>query len=96
MEAMALRRPVISTYIAGIPELVRPGVDGWLVPAGDVGALTHVMQVCLEASVETLERMGDSAHARAQECHNVDNQAAQLSKLFRLATKESPETPIHY
>ena len=36
MEAMALRRPVISTYVAGIPELVRPGENGWLVPAGDV------------------------------------------------------------
>ena len=35
MEAMALRRPVISTYVAGIPELVRDGEHGWLVPAGD-------------------------------------------------------------
>ena len=29
---MALRRPVISTYVAGIPELVRDGETGWLVP----------------------------------------------------------------
>ncbi len=36
MEAMALRRPVLSTFVAGIAELVRPGLDGWLVPAGDV------------------------------------------------------------
>ncbi|MDU1694718.1 MAG: glycosyltransferase, partial [Bradyrhizobium sp.] len=35
MEAMALRRPVISTYVAGIPELVRDQEHGWLVPAGD-------------------------------------------------------------
>ena len=34
MEALALGRPVISTYIAGIPELVQPGVNGWLVPPG--------------------------------------------------------------
>ena len=34
MEAMALRRPVLTTYVAGIPELVRPGENGWLVPAG--------------------------------------------------------------
>ena len=39
MEAMALRRPVISTFVAGIPELVAPGEHGWLVPAGDVEAL---------------------------------------------------------
>ena len=37
MEAMALRRPIISTYVAGIPELVTEGESGWLIPAGDVG-----------------------------------------------------------
>ena len=37
-EAFALGRPVISTYIAGTPELVEPGTSGWLVPAGSVEA----------------------------------------------------------
>jgi glycosyltransferase involved in cell wall biosynthesis len=36
MEAMALRRPVLSTYVAGIPELVIPGENGWLFPAGSI------------------------------------------------------------
>src|ERR1019366_4076899 len=40
MEAYALGRPVLSTFIAGIPELVTPGHNGWLVPAGSVEALT--------------------------------------------------------
>ena len=39
MEAMALRRPVISTFVGGIPELVHSGEHGWLVPAGDVDGL---------------------------------------------------------
>ena len=39
MEALALGRPVVSTYIAGIPELVQHGESGWLVPAGSVAAL---------------------------------------------------------
>ena len=37
MEAMALGRPVISTSIAGIPELVEDGVNGYLVPADRSG-----------------------------------------------------------
>ena len=49
MEAMALRRPIISTYVAGIPELVRPGEHGWLVPSGDVEALMEAMRSCLDA-----------------------------------------------
>src|SRR5262249_15179262 len=58
MEALALGRPVISTYIAGIPELVEPGVCGWLVPAGAVGPLVDAMRAALTTSVGELERLG--------------------------------------
>ena len=61
MEAMALRRPVISTFVGGIPELVHPDEHGWLVPAGDVDALVHAMQTCLDASAETCARHGRSS-----------------------------------
>ena len=44
MEAMALRRPVLSTYIAGIPELVIADENGWLFPAGDVAALAEALE----------------------------------------------------
>jgi colanic acid/amylovoran biosynthesis glycosyltransferase len=83
MEAMALKRPVISTFIAGIPELVQAGEHGWLVPAGDVDALSQAMQECLEAPVETLALMGEAAQKRVLERHNVDTQAAELESLFR-------------
>lgn len=43
MEAMALGVPCISTYIAGIPELILDGQSGLLVPAGNVDALTHAL-----------------------------------------------------
>src|SRR5205085_5227113 len=52
MEAMALCRPVISTYVAGIPELVRDGEHGWLVPAGDLEALVEAMEKCLATEEE--------------------------------------------
>ena len=83
MEAMALRRPIISTFVAGIPELVHPGEHGWLVPAGDVDALSQAMQECLEAPVETLALMGEAAQKRVLARHNVDTQAAELESLFR-------------
>jgi colanic acid/amylovoran biosynthesis glycosyltransferase len=83
MEAMALRRPVISTFVAGIPELVHPGEHGWLVPAGDVDALSQAMQECLDAPVGTLALMGEAAQKRVLARHSVDTQAEKLAQLFQ-------------
>jgi glycosyltransferase involved in cell wall biosynthesis len=85
MEAMALRRPVITTFVAGIPELVEHGVEGWLVPAGDVDALVEAMQSCLDAPLETLERMGNCASEKVSQFHNVNIEANHLAKLFAAA-----------
>ncbi len=83
MEAMALRRPVISTYVAGIPELIHPGEHGWLVPAGDAEALTTAMQMCLDAPSDAIARMGDAARARVVERHDIDKEAGKLIELFQ-------------
>jgi glycosyltransferase involved in cell wall biosynthesis len=83
MEAMALGRPVISTYIAGIPELVLSGEHGWLVPAGDAKALVEAMRACLEASADSLAHMGARARERALARHDVDKEARKLAELFR-------------
>jgi colanic acid/amylovoran biosynthesis glycosyltransferase len=83
MEAMALRRPVISTFVAGIPELINPGENGWLIPAGDVEALTSAMQTCLDARAEEIARMGDAASTRVLERHDIDKQASKLIDFYQ-------------
>lgn len=83
MEAMALRRPVLTTYVAGIPELVLPGVNGWLFPAGSTDALTAAMEDCLSRSVKELRVMGEAAYARVLERHSIDTGAGKLAVLFR-------------
>ena len=79
---MALRRPVISTFVAGIPELVTEGKHGWLVPAGDVEALAEAIQRCLDTAPELLQSMGDAAFNRVIEAHQIDEEAATLARLF--------------
>jgi glycosyltransferase involved in cell wall biosynthesis len=91
MEAMALRRPVISTFIAGIPELVIPGEHGWLVPASDVDALAQAMLACLDAPLDTLARMGEAARERVLERHDVDAEAAKLATLIRNGVKSEEQ-----
>ena len=39
LEAMAHRRAVVATTAGGLPDKVRPGVNGWLVAPGDASAL---------------------------------------------------------
>lgn len=82
MEAMALRRPVLTTYVAGIPELVCHGENGWLFPAGSVEALAVALADCLAQSAETLTHMGEAAYQRVLERHDIDTEAAKLAALF--------------
>lgn len=85
MEALALRRPVATTYVAGIPELVQPEENGWLFPAGSVEALTSALERVLSTPPEVLERMGEAGRARVLQRHDVDTEAAKLGNLFREA-----------
>ncbi len=94
MEAMALRRPVISTYVAGIAELVRSGQDGWLVPAGDVGALEEAIMACLEAPDDVLERMGEGARERVLARHCAEVEAAKLARLFAASSGVQREASV--
>lgn len=82
MEAMALCRPVISTFVGGIAELVRPGEDGWLVPAGDVVALAAAIELCLATPSARWNAMGEAARARVLARHSIDVEAAKLAALF--------------
>jgi colanic acid/amylovoran biosynthesis glycosyltransferase len=92
-EAFALGRPVISTYIAGTPELVEPGASGWLVPAGSVDALVEAMREALAAPVEELERMGLEGARRVAESHDALIEARKLSALFAASSDDPPSVP---
>jgi colanic acid/amylovoran biosynthesis glycosyltransferase len=83
MESLALCRPVISTYIAGIPELVQPGKSGWLVPSGSVTALKEAMQVAIHTPLDQLEQMGKTGAQLVAQNHNVATEAKKLVDLFR-------------
>lgn len=82
MEAMSLRRPVLATYVAGIPELVLSGENGWLFPAGSVDSLANAIEECLLTPLDELQRMGDAGYLRVIKSHSIDIEAAKLATLF--------------
>jgi colanic acid/amylovoran biosynthesis glycosyltransferase len=83
MEAMTLRRPVLSTFIAGIPELVQGGHNGWLFPAGSLEELADAIADCLSKPEAEMQRMGEVAYARVTALHSIDVEAGKLAQLFR-------------
>jgi glycosyltransferase involved in cell wall biosynthesis len=85
MEAMALGRPVLSTYVAGIPELVVDGKSGWLFPAGSIEHMAASIRACLDAGESELTSMGEYARARALDRHDVDKEVLKLERLFQSA-----------
>lgn len=83
MEAMALKRPVLTTYVAGIPELVIHGETGWLFPAGDVEGLANVIEAFMRTPVDALAAMGEAGYARVVARHAVDTEAQKLIARFQ-------------
>jgi glycosyltransferase involved in cell wall biosynthesis len=60
LQASAAGVPVIASAVGGIPEAVRDGVNGWLVPPGDIAALSRAMARLLDepASAASLGEAG--------------------------------------
>ena len=81
MESFALGRPVISTYIAGIPELVDEKC-GWMVPAGSIDHIASAIRLALQASPSTLTKMGQEGRRRIETAHNLKTIAAVLYNEF--------------
>jgi len=64
MEAMAAGLPVVSTAVGGVPELVREGVTGRLVPSEDAGALAQALQALVDDPARR-QAMGAAARRHA-------------------------------
>lgn len=81
MESFALGRPVVSTRITGIPELVDSSC-GWLAEPGDRASLVAALKALLSTSPEDLTRMGREGRARVERAHDQDRSAADLRALI--------------
>ncbi|MFL6759401.1 glycosyltransferase [Sphingomonas sp.] len=82
MEALALGRPVISTAIAGIPELV-DDTCGWLIPAGSEEALVEKMSAALHATAGDLAAKGATGRERVKRLHDAERNAGSILEAIR-------------
>jgi glycosyltransferase involved in cell wall biosynthesis len=85
LEAMASGRPVISTRLAGIPELVVEGQTGVLVSPRDTAALTDALQRLLR-DTELRLHYGHAGRARIERHFRIEETVVPLLKLFETAS----------
>ena len=81
MEAMSRGLPVISTYHAGIPELIKDGISGLLVPERDTKVLTEKLEYLIEHP-ELWPGMAAAAKEHIHTHHSIDALSDTLAQLF--------------
>jgi colanic acid/amylovoran biosynthesis glycosyltransferase len=88
MEALAMGRPVLGTYIAGVPELVENGVTGWLVPPGNVEMIAAAIIRILNTPTGELSSLGRAGAERVRRMHDARIEAGKLKELFEAAARK--------
>ncbi|MCD6291174.1 MAG: glycosyltransferase family 4 protein [Anaerolineae bacterium] len=81
VEAMAARRPIVAAAIGAIPELVRDGIDGLLVPPGDEAGVADAL-AGLMSDAALRERMGKAGRSRAERDFTVERYARGVMAVY--------------
>jgi glycosyltransferase involved in cell wall biosynthesis len=81
MEAMAAGLPVVSTAVGGVPELVRDGETGLLVPSEDTGALAQAIQALVDNPARR-QAMGAAARQHAVASFDIRHTVRGYEQLY--------------
>jgi glycosyltransferase involved in cell wall biosynthesis len=88
VEAMAHRVPVVAAADGGIPEIVRDGETGFLVPSRNTEVMSARVLGLLRDD-DLRRRMGERGRARAFECFRTDRGARDLVEVYRAVLQSS-------
>ena len=91
LEAMASARPVVSTRLAGVPELVVNGQTGLLVPPGDSAALAQALEQLLRVAELRLQ-FGNAGRERIEQHFRIEQTVAPLVKML----EKSGSSPLQH
>jgi glycosyltransferase involved in cell wall biosynthesis len=82
LEAMAMERPVVATAVGGVPEIVRSGVEGFLVDDGDVDGFASALHALL-TQPELRRRLGEAGRRRILDRHSLADVVSDLAARLR-------------
>ncbi|GBC92402.1 N-acetyl-alpha-D-glucosaminyl L-malate synthase [bacterium HR15] len=89
LEAMWMGLPVLSTQVGGIPEAVRDGVEGWLVPPRDPDALARALLEAIRQPEERLRR-AQNAHLRIAESFTAAQKVSEIEAILEKVRAPQP------
>jgi glycosyltransferase involved in cell wall biosynthesis len=81
MEAMAMEIPCVATWITGVPELIRDGIDGLLVPPADPSAMATAISRLMD-DPELRRNIGVAGRKRILEKFHLRKNAGHLAGIF--------------
>lgn len=82
MEAMAMTIPCVTTFITGIPELIRDGHDGLLVAPSDAEGLAAAIARLMDDPA-LRRRLGEAGRARVEERYHLHHNIERLAAIYR-------------
>src|SRR5205085_6694843 len=82
LEAWLNGVPVIGARAGGVPEVVSDGIDGYLVPFGDVASLANRIQILIERP-ELAHAMGQAGSRTVLAEHTWDHKIARIADIYR-------------
>lgn len=81
LEYMAAGTPIVSTAVGGVPEMIRDGVEGLLVPPSDPKALAAAIARLLDDR-NLAARLGAAAQSRQRDAYDLDGLVRRLEDLY--------------
>lgn len=87
IEALASGRPVISTRVGGVPELIDEGETGYIVPPGNPEALADALVDAL-SDMDRLRRMGQKGQQKTLEKYNSHRLVHDIDRLYQSLLKK--------
>lgn len=82
LEAMAHGLPVVATPVGGVPQVIANGIDGYIVPIGDVESLSRVLCDLADDSAKR-GSMGAEARNKIADSFNLDDNVKVLAAMYR-------------
>jgi glycosyltransferase involved in cell wall biosynthesis len=86
IEAMACQTPVIGTNRGGIPEVIREGIDGFIIPAMDSNALAQAISKIM-TDKELATRMGQFGEVKVRENLTWETRVDLTKEVFESCLK---------